>query len=334
MIHNAQKTLFVLPTLKTSGIANQTKALVEELSITQHDCRIETLDSQKPWPWMKIRHLKEVIKDYQPDVIHAWTLQAMRIVSLCGYQGRFVVSPNLNGMEYRSWWKFIDQWLMKRVDHFITWSQIERERCLALGMDSNKVTTVLPGRQVAPELGNAERITDIPNDKKVILTVGPLEKYKGIQEALWAFHLLLYPESDIHFVIVGEGSDRARLEQYVRDLRIENAVSFVGYQDNLADWFARAEMVWSTGRRDTGTQVVIEAMLAGKPVIAYHWPRLRECIRDGETGLLIAPDVAQLCRAGYRLLTDTELCEQLGRQARAYACEHFLLQNSLSAVAA
>src|SRR5262249_34059191 len=98
----------------------------------------------------------------------------------------------------------------------------------------------------------------------------------------------------------------------------------VGPQADVRPLLARAEAVWCPGRVESGVQTALEAMAAGRPVVASRWPRLAELVRDGATGYLVPPgDKTALAGQTHRLLLDAALRQALGEAARRRAAEHF-----------
>src|SRR5262249_52305238 len=87
---------------------------------------------------------------------------------------------------------------------------------------------------------------------------------------------------------------------------------------------SKAEVAWVPGRVEGGVQTALEAMAAGRPVVASNWPRLAELVREGETGFLVPPgDKTALARQTQRLLTDAALRRTRGEAARRRAAEPF-----------
>jgi glycosyltransferase involved in cell wall biosynthesis len=86
----------------------------------------------------------------------------------------------------------------------------------------------------------------------------------------------------------------------------------------------RSSVVVAPSEREGFGLAAAEAMAFGRPVVAAAGGALLELVADGETGLLVPPrDAAALRTAVERLLADPELCERLGRAARARARQRF-----------
>jgi glycogen synthase len=87
---------------------------------------------------------------------------------------------------------------------------------------------------------------------------------------------------------------------------------------------ARSEVVWVPSLADGGARVALEAMAAGRPVVASRLPGLAEVVVEGETGFLVPPgDKIALARQTRRLLADAELRRRLGQAGRARIAQHF-----------
>jgi glycosyltransferase involved in cell wall biosynthesis len=178
---------------------------------------------------------------------------------------------------------------------------------------------------IAPAVSLKEQNRDranVPEGQRFILCVGRLERSKGFHDAIWAYDILRYVHPDVHLVIVGEGPERERLEQFRVNANMMESLWLPGELSDVSALMRRAELVWSPGQVDTGRQVVLEAMAAGKPVIASRFPGLAELIVEGETGVLVpAEDQPMLARATHQLLRDPDLRTRMGAAARRRAAE-------------
>ena len=119
--------------------------------------------------------------------------------------------------------------------------------------------------------------------------VGPLEPYKGYRDAIWALDILRQLYGDLHMLLIGTGSDRPHLEQFAHIAGVTDRVHYAGQQAEVEPLLTEAEVVWIPSWRDAGVYVALEAMAAGRPVVAARWPRLAEVIVDGQTGFLVKP---------------------------------------------
>ncbi len=164
-----------------------------------------------------------------------------------------------------------------------------------------------------------------------LLAVGRLVEKKGFDVLLTALTRTARPWA---LDIVGDGPERARLDDLVGRLGLDDRVRFRGRltHDALPAAYAGATIVVVPSRVDGGDDrdglpnVVLEAMASGRPVVASDVAAIPTAVRDGDTGLLVAPDDPdRLAAALDRLGADPLLRRDLGRRARVAAvAEHGL----------
>jgi glycosyltransferase involved in cell wall biosynthesis len=153
----------------------------------------------------------------------------------------------------------------------------------------------------------------------VILSVGNLIPSKGHELLLRAFGTIEQRHPTLRCEIIGDGSQRSRLSELSSQLGIARKVSFLGRQTRtqVADAMRRC-MVFALPSHYEGLGCVyLEAMSAGKPVIACRGQGIEEIIQHGTNGFLIDPgDVQSLGSIISTLLADPQLREDIGRHAR------------------
>lgn len=336
-----QKILFVIPSLEYSGAAGQLVQLLAALPAAQFQRRVCVLGRAGPWAdrlraagvavdvpgrgrlfdLRPLVHLRRRVRAFAPDVVHAWGLPALRTVALSGFKGRVIVSPFFRPDAERSWLRWLDGRLLRRAHRVLAFGTAESQRCSAWGSD--RTVPVEPGIRAEP-LPAPASLPGLPDAGRVVLCVGPLRMHKGFYEAIWALDILRCVHPDLYLVVAGDGPDRPRLERFAAALGLAAFTHLTGPRADIGPLLGRAEVVWSPGRIECGTQVVLEAMAAGRPVIASRWPRLAELVREGETGFLVPPgDKTALANRTQRLLTDAALRQAQGAAGRRRAVEVF-----------
>lgn len=129
------------------------------------------------------------------------------------------------------------------------------------------------------------------HDASVLLTVGRMvgiKRAKGFDEVL---ELMPGLSEDIHYVMVGDGPDRERLEEKSRRLGISRRVHFAGYipEHEKADYYRLADLYVMPSRGEGFGIVFLEAMASGVPVIASTEDGGFEAIREGRLGVAVDP---------------------------------------------
>ena len=90
---------------------------------------------------------------------------------------------------------------------------------------------------------------------------------------------------------------------------------------------AAADVCWSPTVAGNGRQIVLEAMAAGRPVVAADRPGLQELIVDGQTGFIVPPgDKVTVCKRTRSLLHDADMAKSIGEAARVHVAANFSAQ--------
>ena len=153
-----------------------------------------------------------------------------------------------------------------------------------------------------------------------ILFVGRLEAVKGVDVLLRATALARERIQELSVTIAGDGEDRSRLERMSSDLGLDGTVKFCGWltPKEVAVCYAEAEIVaipsiWP----ETLASVSVEALAAGRPVVASNVGGIPEVVVDGVTGRLVRRRDARLfAEALIDILTSIETAEQMSLSAR------------------
>ncbi len=162
---------------------------------------------------------------------------------------------------------------------------------------------------------------------RVLLTVGrwlATERYKGMDTLITALPRLLTAWPELQLVLVGEGDDRAWLEDLAEQNGVNRHVHFLSGLSHaeLAGCYSGCEIFALPSRGEGFGLVYLEAMACGKPVIGGAHGGAPEIIEDGVTGYLVAHgDPIQLATSIEALLADPAHAKEMGARGR-YRVEH------------
>ena len=142
--------------------------------------------------------------------------------------------------------------------------------------------------------------------RKYILSVGRLHPVKGFDRLIEAFRNAGLPDTDL--LIVGEGSERNKLQKQIDESGLTSRVILAGSKDNVQDYYKQAEFYVLSSQYEGYPNVLIEAMSLGCPVIAVDCDfGPREIIKHGENGLLIPQGNSKLLSASIKQLANDEV---------------------------
>lgn len=169
-------------------------------------------------------------------------------------------------------------------------------------------------------------------DTPVVTTIGRLEEWKGQHVFVEALPAVFAACPEARALVVGGAA--VNKPEYAEQLKarcvalgIEGRVTFTGIRTDIPAVLAASSLlVLPTVTPEPFGRTVVEAMAAGKPVVATAAGGPRETVEDGETGYLAPPgDAAALAECIVAILTDSALRERMGRKGRERALEKFAL---------
>ena len=170
----------------------------------------------------------------------------------------------------------------------------------------------------------------IPHDaeKKVIIYTGRLAERKGVNYLLSALSQLKALRQDWVCWIVGDGPELETLQSQSKNLALDKDVRFLGKRDDVPYLLSNSDIFVFPSLLDNQPLSIIEAQIAGKPVIVSDAGGIPEMVEHGVTGILFpAGHTQMLCANLDHLLTDETYREFLGSNARKWSLNHWSLDN-------
>lgn len=162
-----------------------------------------------------------------------------------------------------------------------------------------------------------------------LLFVGRLDAVKGLPVLLEALSALRKQRPDVALMVVGDGPDRARLEQRASEPDLAGYVDFSGFQtpDEVRGHLASTDVFVMTSFAEGVPVVLMEAMMAGVPVVAPRIAGIAELVEHGVNGEMTPPgDQASIVAAIDKLLSDGARRESYGRAGAAKVAAEFNIE--------
>ena len=319
-------------------IAPDSPRATEIPGVTVHRLRSHRLpfypDFRFCLPWQASKEADELVRALKPDVVH---VQAHFVV------GRFVLNSAVaQGIPTLATNHFMPENLFSHA-HLPRFLQgmarrfAYRDLARVFGR-ADVVTAPTPRAvQLLHESGFPERAVPVScgidiaryqrevthNDRPTALFVGRLDEEKRVDEFLRALARVPGAFGEI----VGDGTCRAEWELLARDLGITDRVRFHGFvsEDDLLDAYARADLFVMPGVAELQSLATMEAMAAGKPVIAANAMALPHLVHPGRNGWLFEPgDVNQLAQRLHTLVHDAPMRARMGAASSEIISHHAL----------
>lgn len=217
--------------------------------------------------------------------------------------------------------------LARRTDVLIAVSPQVRDSLVELGVGDPERWRVVPlGLELAPfaavagPSGRLRRRLGLAPDVPLVGAVGRLVPIKDLTTLVRAVARL----DGVHLALVGEGEARPELEALVGSLGLGERVHLPGWADDVAAWMADLDVVALTSRNEGTPVALIEALAAGRPVVATSVGGVPFVVRDGATGRLVPPaDPAATADALEAALSDPAEGSRRAAVGRAEVLDRF-----------
>ena len=264
-----------------------------------------TVDPIQAW------RLSKVFLQTEPDVVHTWGETALNY-GLAVSRGMSipVVSTLFEAPRSEFWNWCRKQWSGQAAKTVVPNQRVEQD-CRTNGFAQAEIEqiplSVTGHTNTATSREQLRAELNVPMDTQLIAIAGPLVRSKRIDDAIWCFELIRTLEVKTHLVIFGDGPDRSRLERFTRLVSEPEAVSFLGYREDLLELLPHVDLLWQPGEETTLAGIMLEAMSVGVPVVASDVPVHQEVIEDGRTGYLFPVGSRAGCaRQTQRILADAD----------------------------
>lgn len=237
-------------------------------------------------------------------------------------------------------YKHLDILALKRFDAVIAVSNLLRDTLIRRGVPADRVVTIHNGIDSTLPAGDADHsllrdALGLREDDKVVLAVGRLSREKNFAMLIRAIALLAGDFPRAKLVIVGDGSQRQTLEDLCRRLSLSDKVVFAGYRSDVRALMPLSHCVAISSLREGLPITLLEAMSAGRTVVATKVGGIPEVIRTGENGFLVtsadAADMADQLRA---VLSDSVDTGKIGAAARDTVVRDFTIEQMIEKTAA
>jgi glycosyltransferase involved in cell wall biosynthesis len=155
----------------------------------------------------------------------------------------------------------------------------------------------------------------------IIAALRPEKNHSLFAEAIQIVHRKL-PQA--HFLVVGDGQERSRLESQIRRTGLEDHCHLLGARQDIPDVLSAIDVFTLTSRSEANPVSILEAMAVGVPVVATQVGSVSETVFPGCTGFLAEPnDAREIAEYCLGLLRDPELARRMGEQGRRQVTAHW-----------
>jgi N-acetyl-alpha-D-glucosaminyl L-malate synthase BshA len=269
-----------------------------------------------------------------PDIIHAHGYQVFTtdaalmaskikktplVLTLHGFPRGFDKPAN------RAYFNLIGKETLKKAKKIISVSHMVAREFKAIGVSEKKIAIIPNGIDLEeykqlPTGDLFRKRLEIKENEKLVLTIGRLEKIKGFQCLIKALPSIIREVGSTKLVIAGPDFDyAAKLKRLAGETNVQDHVIFYGPINGKEKFeaFSAADIVAVPSLYEGFGILLLEAMAAGKPLVATNTGAAPEIIQNGKNGVLAAlGDVEDLAGKIIKLLSDDQLMYLIGQESR------------------
>lgn len=223
------------------------------------------------------------------------------------------------------------RWACRRSAYTGTVSSATRDM-YAESLDFPPASISVIPNGVRPQIGDGSVVRaelGLDDRESLILAVGNLYPVKGhsvLVQALTQLHRTA-PDLPWRLAVAGRGDEEERLSTLTHEGGISDRVHLLGFRSDVADLLAAAQLFVMPSLSEGLPLALLEAMFAGKAIVASDVGGIPELIRDKQEGLLVPPrDPLALGQAVEKLLGDSHIRQELGEAARQRARSHYTIE--------
>ena len=270
-----------------------------------------------------------LMRGWRPDIVHTHMHNGKywgRIAALAARVPTLVHTEHNSEFGAPGVFRLVNRALVARTDAVVAFSHTHGSALAADERIPPERIVVIPNGIDVAALGGGDRegaraALRAREGEQILLHVGRLSPVKNQRLAIEAMPLL--PPAT-RLVLAGDGVDRAALEALARERGVAERVTLLGYRADAAALTAGADVALTTSLNEAMPLVVIEAMVAGVPIVSAPWRGAREMLGEGAFGTL-ADDYTPpaLARAVLSVLADPAGAAERAARAQAFAREEF-----------
>jgi glycosyltransferase involved in cell wall biosynthesis len=293
------------------------------------------LDLQRSWQFFSgARRLASLLREQQAEIVQTFLFHA----NVLGARAeRLAGVPHVTGLRVadpRRWRISVERWATRSAAQHVCVSQSVADFYRQRGFDAQKLVVIPNGIDVARwrDAPPAELSQfGIPPGQRAIIFVGRLHEQKGLAP-LFAHLRSLFQKLPGHdLLLVGDGPQRSQLTALAQQLEIADLVHFAGWRSDVHAILAAADLLVLPSRWEGMPNAILEAMAAGKPVVAAPAHGVVELLGDAADEQVVSIESGELFHERIAtILSDPKLAARLGTRNQERAIQQFSIGFSVS----
>jgi len=305
----------------------------------------------KTYDFRGILRLYTILRKYRIDVVHSHGLLVNILSRVASYLAGTHVSISTahiplnlkSGRQAQNvfekmmipYYLILDNLTSLFNDKIIAVSHAVRNDLIEQGVNPEKIEVVQNGIDVNfTGEHNCKRERRFENNGNPIVgTITRLSPQKDLETLLKAAALVIKGVPNAKFLVIGDGEEREKLQSLAENLGLHDSVAFLGYRDDARALLKTFDIFALSSLWEGLPIVVLEAMEAGKPVVATAVDGVREVVEHGKTGLLVKTERPDLMADSViKLINDPDLANRMGQRGRGRIKRFFSINRVINTV--
>lgn len=313
------------------------------------DCGVEVIAVGKLkniFDWEKHKKVISVIRQFQPHIVHGAVFEGVTMATVSSVFCRVpvLIIEETSDPQNRSWrgnllmrlFSFFADAVVG-VSHASTNYLIEK-----LKISPKKVHLISNGVAIPREVSEKESeqlktTLGIDAEKIIIGSVGRMinDDTKRFSDLIKAFEILVRKGLNVHLVLVGDGPEKENYKRLVQQLNIEKSVTFEGYQDDTAKYYAIFDIFSLVSAHESFGLVLAEAMLSKVPIVATKVGGMQYIVDHEKTGYLVEKqNIIEISQKMEILCNSESLRKAMGKAGYEKAIENYTEEHYVNRVKA
>jgi len=283
-----------------------------------------------------VRQLRRLVRQEEIDVLHLHMVHATIIGGLAAFlptRAKVVVSKHyLYSMLSRTALRVVDRFFTNRADAVAAVSKAVADDLERHGIAAGRDRVIHNGIDLDAFDGRSSKpaSVDLSESAPLLASFGNLHPRKGHEYAVMAMPDILREHPTARLMLVGEGPRHAYLEALAKSLGIQASIMMRGFEPNVPALMLSVDVCVHPSLDEPFGIALLEAMAAGKPVVATSVDGIPEIIEHGANGLLVPPrDPKAIADAVLALLRNEPFRERTGAAGRARVEREFTIQETV-----
>lgn len=270
------------------------------------------------WDIFAAWKLKGLIAKNNVSLVHAHSSHALGVAACARKLHPFKLVASRR-VDFHLRKNMFSRWKYAQADHIIAISDAIRQVLISDGIPSTRIRVVKSGiriRETKPiDRDQIKQTIRIPKNNKVVGMVAALAPHKDHRTFLEAARIIKNQLPGVTFLIVGEGPLYRSVTDTIQELGLKQQVVMTGFREDVSDLIGIMDVYAVSSYLEGMGTSTLDAMQAGRPVVATRVGGIPEIVEDGVTGYLVGPrDPGALAEKIIGLLNDEKTARAMGEK--------------------